>query len=183
MFCRSLFVLFSPLFFWPLCCLSFELRFLITSFASSNFSYKWPYTPITSSLQISVWKIPMSKSSSKRWKPIRNTPCIFFFCVFSLLPLCDGMLVLDGTIRPEVNVSALGWFIRYITFGWWCWTPLSTISRLYRGGLLFSWKKPEYPEKTTDLSQVTDKLYHIMLYRVHLVWTPNFSADRHWFPR
>jgi hypothetical protein len=31
-------------------------------------------------------------------------------------------------------------------------------SQLYRGGQFYCWRKPEYPEKYTDLPQVTDKL-------------------------
>jgi len=77
-----------------------------------------------------------------------------------------------------INLLAYG-----LGLGLWCLTPLSTIVHLYHGGQFNYYWKTKCLEKTTDPSQVTNKLYHIMLHRVHLVIsrirTHNLSDETH----
>jgi hypothetical protein len=55
--------------------------------------------------------------------------------------------------------------------------------QLYHGGQFYWWMKLDYFGKTTDMSQITDKPDHIVLYRVYfaisMIRIQNFSSDKH----
>jgi hypothetical protein len=61
-------------------------------------------------------------------------------------------------LQPPTN-TYINDIYTYEVWDLWCLTPLSTTFQLYRGNQFYWWSKPEYPEKTTNLSQVTQTNY------------------------
>ena len=74
------------------------------------------------------------------------------------------------SLKVRVRVVVLNATFNYISvISWW--------------SILLMEKTEKYPEKSTELPQVTDTLYNIMLYQVYIVMsgilTHKFSSDIH----
>ena len=119
----------------------------------------------------------------------RNTTCAlnlistFIYTIHPAVSLSVHYLGLVYIYHPPSS-QRIGTLIR-LCLVWWSLTPNSTIFLLYRGGQWYWWGKPKYAKKTTDLSQVTYKLYHNITKcctsRQNGVRTHNvLSGDRHW---
>jgi len=87
--------------------------------------------------------------------------------------------------RYEKSLKILKWVIRKreskkgLWLGLQCLTPLSTLVQSYRGGQIYWWRKPEYAEKTTNL---TNFLSHIVVSstpRMSGIRTHNVTGDMH----
>ena len=75
----------------------------------------------------------------------------------------SNMLV-QGLIKSATILIIIyqGPYTCIFCFVWWCLTPLFNNISVISWRSVFYWRrKPEDSEKTTDMSQVTDKLYHI----------------------
>jgi hypothetical protein len=115
-----------------------------------------------------IWNLH-TNSKNKIWKKkLFGGSRTVLFCLFFYL-------------FTYITINKLTWTSE-MWFGLWCLTHISTIFQLYRGGQFYWWRKPEYTEETTDLSQVTDKLYHIMLW-MSGIRTHNVSDNRYWVHR
>ena len=117
-----------------------------------------------------------SATASSSWDSFITSFFINFF---------RALLILPSTAAVAAKTYYERFLIMHFFICFVCLTPLSTIFELHRGSQFYWWRKPQDPEKTINLSQVIDKLYHIKLYT--LSWSRfelhNISGDSHWLHR
>ena len=119
----------------------------------------------------SYWRFNQSVHSE--YKERETFTVIFFYLESGRQSI--GILYLS--IKLEKYHLYIDWFCL------WCLKPLSIIFQLYCDGQAFCFLVEQTGGPGENHQQVTDKLYHIMLYRLKGIRTHNVCGHRHWLHR
>ena len=90
--------------------------------------------------------------------------CIHFVHLQHVLHLQEKVVLPMILLLPQpkfFSIKTGKWNLKS-GLGLWCLMLLSTLFQLYCGSQFYWWRKSECQKKTTDLSQITDKLHHII---------------------